>query len=317
MTGTEKIPVRVSRRSPLSHDVVMFELAREDGAALPPFAAGAHIDVDAGGFTRQYSLCGDPADCASYRIAVLRDARSRGGSAAMHALRQGDSIVIGAPRNLFPLVPQTEALLIAGGIGVTPLIAMAHDLDRRGISFALHHAENDGRDLPFGALFAEPPLARRVTIHRTSRAAGRPFDARSVIGSYAPGRHLYTCGPAGFMDAVTVAATSLGWPADAIHREHFDADIDTMGDAFTVVAARSGAEVTVDAGRTIAEALIDAGVEVALSCEQGVCGTCITPILEGEADHRDLYLTEAEQAEQKQIAICCSRSLRPRLVLDL
>jgi vanillate O-demethylase ferredoxin subunit len=312
-----RIETIVARREMLSEDVVLLELVAAPGGSLPPFTPGAHIDVDLPACTRQYSLCGSPMDGGVYSIAVLRDPASRGGSDTIHDLAEGDHVLIGLPRNQFALEPRGESVLIGGGIGLTPILAMGYALALEGRAFQLHYAVNEARAAPFSDQLAQPPFAGRSTIHRTNRAAGRSFDTAANLPPYAMGTHIYVCGPIGLMDAVREAAIAQGWPEAAVHSELFGADLDVGGEGFLVRTARSGLDVWIGERDTIAEMLLDAGVDVPLSCEQGVCGTCLTRVIDGTPDHRDLIQSEAEKAKGDMIALCCSRSRSPVLVLDI
>lgn len=295
--------------------VLYFELLPIEGT-LPSWEAGAHIDLLLGdGLVRQYSLCGDPADADRYRLAVLLDENSRGGSKAVHAqVRTGETVEIGAPRNLFPLsFDGAPAVLIGGGIGVTPLVAMAWTLFDRKLPFMLHYVS---RDPVFAGLLNATPFACSVKIHDRSDASTPRFDpAVAIAEASGTTAHVYTCGPLALMDAVEEAARAAGFPEAQIHREAFSALPVDGGESFEVLAAKSGVRVQVGAVETITAALAKAGVKVNVSCEQGICGTCVVDILEGEPDHRDEYLTEEERSEQ--IALCCSRSKSPLLVVDI
>ncbi|NHN87224.1 PDR/VanB family oxidoreductase [Acetobacter conturbans] len=298
-------------------DVLSFSLISEDGSPLPAWEAGAHVDLFLGdGLVRQYSLCGDPADRSCYRLAVLREAASRGGSQAVHdQVSPGQAMTIGLPRNLFPLAPEGEhTILVGGGIGVTPLIAMAYELYDRKRAFTLHYV---ARNPVFATLLAEMPFADSVIVHDRSSKDTARFDLEAALKPTAANAvaHVYTCGPIGLMDAVFEAGHKLGYPDSLLHREAFSAQPVTGGEGFTVLAAKSGVRVEVGADESIATALGKAGVKVTLSCEQGICGTCVVSVLEGEAEHRDEYLTEDERTDQ--IALCCSRSKTPLLVVDI
>lgn len=314
-----QIQVKVLRRREEAQDIASFELARADGGALPPFSAGSHIDVHLpGGLVRQYSLCNDPHDAAHYRIGVLRDANSRGGSAAMHAqVQAGDTLAISEPRNHFPLVAAPHTLLLAGGIGVTPLLCMAQRLAATGASFELH-ACNRSRAR---SAFVEEMQAfgERFHLHLDDGDAAQKLDLPAVLARAPAGSRIYVCGPTGFIDHVVATAKARGWPADHIHLEYFGAaPQDTAGDgAFEVRIASTGQTYTIPADQPVTTALAAQGVEILVSCEQGVCGTCLTRVLEGECDHRDLYLTDEEKARNDQFTPCCSRAKTPLLVLDL
>lgn len=315
------ITVKVLRKTQEAVGIASFELARPDGAALPAFSAGSHIDVQVpGGLTRQYSLCNDAAEQHRYRIAVLRDPASRGGSAAMHdALREGDSLVISEPRNHFPLVHAQRTLLFAGGIGVTPLLCMAQRLAAIGADFTMHYSARSPERTAFAGEIAASSFAGRVHFHHDDGPAQQKLDLAAVLGRPDAGTHLYVCGPTGYIDFVVNTAKGLGWTAEQIHLEYFGAaPQDTSGDgSFQVKVASSGRSYEVAAGETVVQALAKHGIEILVSCEQGVCGTCITRVLEGECDHRDLYFTDEEKARNDQFTPCCSRSKSKVLVLDL
>lgn len=314
--------VRVARKTVEAEGICSFELVRTDGQPLPAFAAGSHIDVEIpGGATRQYSLCNDPAETHRYLIAVLRDAGSRGGSVAMHdRVNEGDVLSISAPKNHFALAHEaTSHLLLAGGIGVTPLLCMAERLAQVGATFEMHYCTRSKARTAFAQRIGESAFAPRVAFHFDDGPADQRLALDAVLANSQPGRHLYVCGPRGFMDAVLSKARAKGWPEAQIHHEFFGAEVSARADdgSFEVMLASSGRVIAVAADRTVVQALADAGVGVATSCEQGVCGTCLTRVIGGEPDHRDMYLTPEEQAAGDQFLPCCSRSKSPRLVLDL
>lgn len=314
--------VRVARKTVEAEGICSFELVRTDGQPLPAFAAGSHIDVEIpGGFTRQYSLCNDPAETHRYQIAVLRDAASRGGSVAMHdRVNEGDVLSISAPKNHFALAHDAAShLLLAGGIGVTPLLCMAERLAQLGASFQMHYCTRSEARTAFQQRIGASTYAARIAFHFDDGAAEQRLDLAAVLAQPTPGRHLYVCGPKGFMDAVLAAARAQGWPEAQIHYEFFGAEVAARADdgSFEVKLASSGRVIRVAADRTVVQALSEAGVSLATSCEQGVCGTCLTRVIEGEPDHRDMYLTPEEQAAGDQFLPCCSRSKSALLVLDL
>ncbi|MBN8875427.1 MAG: oxidoreductase [Rhodospirillales bacterium] len=314
------LDVQIVRRQVQADGIIVLELVAADGGALPRFEPGAHVDVLVGpDLVRQYSLCSDPARTDRYRLGILLDPASRGGSAAIHAgFREGDRIRIGVPRNNFPLAAgNATSVLLGGGIGITPLLAMAHHLDAAGRPFALHYCARSRGKAAFLEELAAAPYARHVTLHFDDEAAAQRLDPARDLPDPAGGAHLYICGPTGFMDWLIAAARTRGYPEDRIHREYFGAEVDLSGDAFEVVLAGSGRTVPVAAGQSIVAALKAVGVQVAVSCEEGVCGTCICTVLEGVPDHRDSYLTEEEHAANDQMALCCSRAKTPKLVLDL
>lgn len=317
----ESLAVRVVRKVQEAQDIASFELARTDDAPLPAFSAGSHIDVQVpGGLTRQYSLCNDSGEQHRYRIAVLRDPASRGGSSGMHdRVHEGDLLHISEPRNHFPLHHARRSLLFAGGIGVTPLLCMAQRLATIGADFELHYCTRSPERTAFLREIAASSFAAQVQFHFDSGAPGQKLDLQPLLASPDAGTHVYVCGPPGFIDYVVGSAKANGWNSDQIHLEYFGAaPQDTSGDrAFDVKIASTGRSYTVPAGQSVVHALQEHGIEILTSCEQGVCGTCITRVLEGEPDHRDMYFTEEERAKNDQFTPCCSRARSKVLVLDL
>jgi len=242
-----------------------------------------------------------------------------GGSATIHdAFHEGRRVRITTPRNAFALHPTApRAVLIAGGIGVTPLIAMAHELRRRGADFQLHYCAHNRATAPFLAELEAGPFGDVVQTYLSGDPSSRRFDAARVLAD-AGDAHIYVCGPSRLQDGVSLAAEQLGLAPARVHRERFTADVDRRGEPFTVVAERSGITAVVPPGRSIAQVLTEQGVAVQVSCEQGVCGTCVTRVLAGEVDHRDLFLSEAERASNSRITVCCSRAgAGGTLVLDI
>ncbi len=322
MSSSATLQVRVARKAVEALDICTFELVATDGRALPAFSAGSHIDVQVpGGLTRQYSLCNEPGESHRYLIGVLRDAASRGGSAAMHdRVHEGDVLTISTPKNHFPLAHEARrSLLLAGGIGVTPILCMAERLAATGADFEMHYCTRSRERTAFHDRIRASAYADRVAFHFDDGAPAQALDIAALLATPQPGMHLYVCGPKGFMDAVLGTARAGGWPEAQLHYEFFAADIaPAEGDAaFEVQLASSGRVVVVPKDQTVVQALAAAGVEVQTSCEQGVCGTCLTRVLEGTPDHRDLYLTPEEQAANDQFTPCCSRARSARLVLDL
>lgn len=315
------LSVCVQNRTDEAEGICSFELVAEGGAQLPPFTAGAHIDVHISpGLVRQYSLCNDPAERDRYKIAVLREPQSRGGSAGMHTqIHAGQRLTISTPRNHFPLVTADHTLLLAGGIGITPIMAMARALHAQGDSFEMHYCGRSAARMAFREELTASPYAQAVQMHTDDGDADQRFDANLLLANCQPGTHLYVCGPTGFMDHVLTVARTHGWAEEQLHREYFAAaPVDTSGDgAFEVQLASTGARCQVPAGQTVLEVLLAHGIDLAFSCESGVCGTCLTAVLEGTPDHRDSYLTDAERAAGTQFLPCCSRSKSPILVLDL
>lgn len=312
--------LKLIRKTELAADISGFDFADPEGKMLPAFTAGAHIDIHLGdGLIRQYSLCNDPEERHRYSLGVLRDPRSRGGSVAMHALREGDELEVGAPKNHFPLAEEAaHSLLIAGGIGITPLLCMAERLGRLSASFELHYCTRSPERSAFRDRLSQPDLAARTWLYYDSEGGRPDFDGLFALPS--AGAHLYVCGPGGFIDLVLDRARAAGWAESRLHREYFAAPAPAkQGEErpFQVKLASSGLLVDVAKGQSVVQALAAAGVDVLTSCEEGVCGTCLTRIIEGEPDHRDVYLTTEEKAANDQFLPCCSRALSPLLVLDL
>jgi ferredoxin-NADP reductase len=310
--------VRVRKIVWRAEGINSYELVSPDQAPLPPFTAGGHIDVQIpGGFVRQYSLCNDPRERHRYVIGVLREDSGRGGSRAFHErVRAGDILSISGPRNNFPLANGARRhLLIAGGIGSTPLIAMVWQMLGDDAEFEMHYCARSPERAAFRHQLAAPALKGRVSFHYDGGDPRQGLDLAAVLKHYREGTHLYCCGPAGLMGAVQSAAAH--WPAGTVHFEYFAApraelSVDTE---FRIRIASTGAELPVPPDRTILEVLRGNGVQIESSCAAGVCGTCRTRYLEGEPDHRDFVLTADEQAEY--VMVCCSRSRSGLLVLDL
>jgi vanillate O-demethylase ferredoxin subunit len=314
--------VKLAKKTALTPDIASFEFVHPTGGALPPFSAGSHIDVTVrDGLTRQYSLSNDPRDTQRYVIGVLRHAQSRGGSIAMHTqLNVGDLVRVSLPKNFFPLQrAATRSVLVAGGIGITPILAMARQLAADGQDFVLHYCARSRQRAAFADDIAASAFADKVQFHFSDEQAGRALNLAHMVGPAEEGKHLYLCGPAGFMDQVAATAEGLGWPAAQMHREHFAHEVKHSDNdvAFDVKLARSGRVVHIAKHRTVAAALAECGVAIPMQCEQGVCGTCLTRVLEGEPEHRDAILTAEDRARKDRFTPCCSRALSPVLVLDL
>ena len=322
MNAPSTLSVRVSRKTVEALDICSFELTSADGKPLPAFSAGSHVDVQLpGGVTRQYSLCNDPAESHRYLIGVLKDPATRGGSKAMHeTVNVGDTLTISAPRNHFPLAHEAaHSLLLAGGIGVTPILCMAERLAIAGASFEMHYATRSRERTAFHDRIAQSSYAPKVQFHFDDGAEEQKLQLARLLAAPLAGTHLYVCGPKGFMDAVLTAARTGGWPESRLHYEFFAAEPanSDSDQAFEIELAGSGRIVLVRQDQTALQALLDAGVEIDSSCEQGVCGSCATRVLGGAPDHRDLYFTPEEHAANDQFTPCCSRAKTARLVLDL
>jgi vanillate O-demethylase ferredoxin subunit len=313
------LDLRVARIACETESILSFCLAHPAGGELPPFTAGAHVDVlTPAGVTRQYSLCNEPGDTSHYQIAVLNEPRSRGGSRSMHDdVRVGTTLTVSVPRNHFPLVPTAHAILLAGGIGITPLLAMAEHLSSSGQSFELHYCARSQGNAAFLERIRQSRFKDSVHWHFDD-AAPAGFDCASVLGAPGRDKHLFVCGPSGFIDFARQTARKAGWAETCIHHEHFGASpAASSGDQFEVVVASTGKTYRIPEGRSVAQVLNREGVHIPVSCEQGVCGTCLTRVLEGVPDHRDLFLTDQERDGNAAFLPCCSRAKSAVLVLDL
>jgi len=312
----QALTLTVARRARAADAVITLDLRDPAGAALPPWAPGAHIDLElAPGLVRQYSLCGDPADRGTWRIAVLREAAGRGGSALVHeTLHEGVAVTARGPRNHFPLLPADRYLFIAGGIGITPILPMLAAASRDGRDWALAYGGRSQATMAFGA-----ELRQRygIRVRLCPQDETGLLDLAAILGQPRPGTLVYCCGPAALLDAV--AGQCAGWPAGTLHVERFTPLAAPAGPerAFEVELAQSGLTLTVPAGASILSVVESAGVPVLSSCTEGTCGTCETAVLAGTPDHRDTVLTEEERAAGDTMMICVSRSVTPALTLDL
>lgn len=315
------LTLKVVARRTEALDICSFELADPAGGHLPPFSAGAHLDVEVrDGLVRQYSLCNHPEERHRYLIAVLRDPNTRGGSKGMHDdIKEGALIRVSEPKNHFALAAHAKrSLLLAGGIGVTPILAMAERLAHVGADFVMHYCTRSRARTAFYNRIDQSPFKDRVNFHLDDGPPEQRFQLNAILQDN-DDVHLYVCGPTGFMDSILSAAKAQGWPEERVHREYFAATpVETSHDAgFDVKIASSGQVVRIPGDKSVVQALLDGGIEIPTSCEQGVCGTCLTRVIDGEPDHRDLFLTDAEREKNDQFLPCCSRSKSPLLVLDL
>ena len=316
------LQARVDRIRRETAEVLSFELVAADGCPLPPFTPGSHIDLYVSrDLVRQYSLCNGPGDTDSYVIAVKREAKSRGGSAAMHdRVREGDVITISEPRNNFVLDwSATHQLLLAGGIGVTPILSMARHLNAAGAAFQLQYFTRSIEHTAFHDVLSAPEFYGKVVFHYALQPEGLRAYLRNLLWRRPEGGHIYLCGPRPFMDLVETTAAAT-WPPESVHLEYFAADPMSLAGSqneFKVRLARSGGVYTVPENKTIVNALSEHGIRIDTSCEQGVCGTCLTGVLEGVPDHRDVFLTDDEKLAGDKILPCVSRAKTPILVLDI
>lgn len=308
--------LRVDRRTTGAEGVVVLDLREPAGADLPAWSAGAHVDLRLpGGLTRQYSLCGDVGDRSVWRIAVLREPESRGGSAHVHdALDEGAEVEVRGPRNHFALEPAPRYLFIAGGIGITPILPMIDAAEAAGAQWELHYGGRSRRSMAF--LESLERASGHLTLHPQDEVGLIDLDA--LLGEPRPGTLVYCCGPEPLLAAVEQRCAA--WPEGSLHLERFapkDVGEPVLTGAFEVELAVSGMALTVPPEKSVLEVVEEAGVSVLSSCQEGTCGTCETTVLAGEVDHRDSLLTPAEQAANDTMFICVSRAACPKLVLEL
>jgi ferredoxin-NADP reductase len=315
------IPVRVIERWTTAREVVALRLAPEDGT-LPDVEAGAHVDIEvATGLIRQYSLINPPGEAADYVIGIKLENPSRGGSRAIHErTRVGDRLRISRPRNNFSLEPKGDmALLIAGGIGVTPLLSMARALQAGRRPFTMHYFARSAEHVAFREILEA--FGATCTLHLGLDPMGTATLLTSLLAHRQAGRHLYACGPGPMLDMALNIASDAGWPMQHVHSERFTAASGGAATereaAFEVVLARQGRCVPVPVGVSIVEALRHHDIDIPTSCEQGICGTCETKVIEGRPDHRDSFLDDAQRMRGDCLLPCVSRAVTKRLVLDL
>ena len=315
------LAVRVCEVRHAAIDVLSLVLASLDGGPLPACTAGAHIDVALpNGMLRQYSLCHTGPALRLYEIAILLDRDGRGGSACAHRdIRPGDTLQISPPRNLFPLLPAGRPVLFAGGIGITPILAMAGALHAAGRDFELHYCSRSPERAAYRDTLARAAYAPQLRLYHDSTPEAGRLDAEAVLRRAGANAHLYVCGPAGFIRHVCGAARQAGWDESRVHFEHFAAPAQpaVAAGGFELILARRGQRVPVGPTETAAQALLAHGVALNLSCEQGVCGACLLPVLDGLPDHRDVFLSPAERDAGRCFTPCCSRALSPTLTIDL
>ena len=329
----ELLSVRVRSVRYEAEDINSYELEAPDGGELPPFTAGAHIDLHFGdGRIRQYSLANDPTERRRYVVGILRDRAGRGGSVAIFEnVHAGRIVTISAPRNHFPLAGAARRhLLLAGGIGVTPMMSMLAQLERDNADFLLHYCTRSPQKTAFRELLSRTGVAGRVRYYHDDGDPRKGLDIAALLRERPDGTHLYYCGPPGFMTAVEAACAH--WPKESVHFEYFTPPTPSVGDAalgasgkaasagpavpsgFQVRLASTGALYDVPNDKSIVEVLREQGIDVETSCESGLCGTCRTRYLDGEPEHHDYVLDDDER--DQYVMICCARSKSPVLVLD-
>lgn len=302
-----------------------YELVHPEGEDLPVFSAGAHLDIHIRpGLVRQYSLCNDPSERKRYVIAVLKSDDGQGGSKSLHeSVHVQDIVKVGVPRNHFALAPDArKAILLAGGIGITPLKSMIHELDRTGTEYELHYCAKNQSCVAFLDSFGG---RENIHFHFDNGDPAQGLNIAALLSRPENGTHVYFCGPPGFMSACSNATQN--WPGGAVHCEYFKApvadsngssgaDSSSTGDgSFSVRIASTGQTITVPAETSLIDALAEAGIQLETSCVSGLCGTCKVRYLEGEVDHQDYILDAQEQSEY--LTACVSRAKSQLLVLDL
>jgi tetrachlorobenzoquinone reductase len=312
------IEVRLTDVQPAARDTNIYELRRPDGGTLPSAGPGAHIDLYLpNGMVRQYSLTVCEPDPTRYLVGVKRDAASRGGSTYIHDhLKVGAQFKIHPPRNHFPLNENAEhTILIAGGIGITPIWCMVQRLAALGKSWQLYYSCRSRADTAFLA-----PLQKyeQVHFHFDEESDGIFLDLEGIVAAAPKNAHLYCCGPLPMLKAFEAAAAAANWPHPQIHVEYFIPKHEAaVAGGFTVELARSGQEFFIPEGKKILEVLLENGIDADYSCELGICGACETRVISGVPEHRDSILSDEEQASNTKVMICCAGSKSERLVLDL
>jgi vanillate monooxygenase ferredoxin subunit len=321
MSGLWKT-LEVAAKKKEADDIVSFELIDPAGEPLPRFTAGAHIEVEiAPDLVRQYSLCNAPRERRRYLIGVLRERASRGGSTTLvDTVEPGAFVRTSEPRNHFALdASATRVVLMAGGIGITPILCMAEHLAATSTPFELHYCTRSRARAAFWDRISRSPFSNRTRFYFDDAPGSLSLDLSGTLNQPRPGDHLYVCGPNGFIEAVLGEAVRAGWRREQLHKEFFTPTVDPprADVAFEVEIASTGTRFTVPANRSVLDVLLANGIEIPMSCEQGVCGTCVTRVLNGVPDHRDVFMTDEEHARNDQFTPCCSRAKSDVLVLDL
>lgn len=297
-----------------------FFLKPIDNIQLPIYTAGAHIDVHVNSdIIRQYSLIKLPKLHNQYMIGVLRDQNSRGGSERVHTeFSVGKKIKISEPRNLFALETQAEHyILFAGGIGITPILSMALELNQQQKSFELHYCVRNRDHVAFQSQFFDSPIAEHCLIHMDDNPLTK-MDLEKILVKKNPHQHIYVCGPTGFIDYIHRTALGKGWSEEQFHKENFSNTVDHTDDqSFELILAHSNRILLVPADKSALEILLDNYLDVDCSCEQGICGSCVLEVIEGEVEHNDQFLTDAEKRSNKLFTPCCSRAKSKQLVISL
>lgn len=311
--------LRVLSREVQGENVVILSLVSAGGEDLPAFTAGAHVDLHFNNeITRQYSLCGSSSNAKVWRLGILKDPSSRGGSLAAHSLQEGDEVEVGIPRNLFPLDKTASyTYLFGGGIGITPLLAMADELQSEGHSFEMHYCGRSRQRMAFVEELSSCAYASKVSMHCDDEGEEQRLKLAELMQQAPVNSHVYVCVPEGFMEWVISTALQNSLPIERVHKEYFNKELDLSGNTFEIELPEQGITLQVRADQTIVGALAEAGIRVKVSCEQGICGTCLANVLEGTPEHRDSYLTDEEKEDNDQIILCCSRSKSEKLVIEV
>jgi ferredoxin-NADP reductase len=320
-TDHGQIKLRLRERAEVARDVIQLTLERVGGDDLPAWEPGAHLDMRLpSGLTRQYSLCGDPGDSSTYTVAVLREPEGRGGSEEVfRELVSGTEILSHPPRNHFSLVDASEYVLIAGGIGITPIKAMAEELDRRGANWRLYYGGRTRESMAFVDQLAALSGARVTFVPQDVDGL---LDIRGIIGSLSADAVVYCCGPAPLLDAVSAECGATG-ASEKLHFERFEAPTDlpevdpSRNTAFDVELRASGVTLHIAADQSILEVVQEIRPDIGFSCQEGYCGSCESAVLEGVPDHRGTLMSPEEHDEDGTMLICVGRSKSPKLVLDL
>lgn len=321
-----ELELKVTLVKDLTANVKMFEFVAANGGDLPPFAAGAHIDIKTGSGVRSYSLANNPNERHRYVTAILREPAGKGGSRWMHeSITPGITIKASAPIQNFPLIESADkTLLLGGGIGITPLLSMSHRLLEIGADFHLYYCTRAAEDTAFYNE-VKALLGDKVTFYHDGGDVSKGINLKQVFGSRPHNAHLYVCGPAGLLNAARNATSH--WSPESVHFELFAsskteedraADAAKVNAAFEVELAQSGVTFTIPADRSILDVLLDNGYGVPYACEDGWCGACTITLISGKADHRDEFLSDADKAANEKIQVCISRAMPgEKLVLDM
>ena len=312
------IQVEITKAEVSAEGVAIYEFKPVEGGDLPAWHAGAHLDiVVAPEFLRQYSMSGDPSDRSKYQIAVLREDDGRGGSKLLHRIfSQGRKVFISRPINHFPLAPDaTMTLLMGGGIGITPMIAMGHELHAQGRNFAMHYSGRSRGKMALLGDIANFPWAGRVQLHITDESSRADLD--QVMVGYEPGWHVYVCGADRYMTGVMEAANRAGFPEEARHLEYFSLpeQPDYVNHDFTLKLTQSGKEFVIPAEMSATDVLLENGIPIDVKCSDGLCGVCKCALVSGEVEHRDFVLSKTQR--EGAIILCQSRAIQKNGVIEI